>query len=236
MANAIEQKLVSLYDDIKLGACGICQKCRSDNPGLYSKAVGCWFVGNVFESQEKRLLFIGKNARGMPAEKYAENQNDKGFLEEFRCSRDGLWSVGWPYWRYTSEISRRLFGEAGMEAVAFTNMVKCNGSDTVDTTTASMKDYCINGLRVVRKEIEIIRPTHIIFYTHTQYDDWIPTVFDEIYCLRSENKIIGQKLMPYDEYDCKIGNAGIKALRIGHPERMKKEDYISSVVDWVNNN
>ena len=235
MANQIEQKLLSLYDEIDLGLCEICQKCKTENPNLYSKAVGCWFVGNAYEEQKKRILFIGKNARGMPAKGYEENQNEKGFLDEFRYTRDGLWDVSWSYWNYTRAICKELFGSLGMEAVAFTNMVKCNGSDTVDTTTESMKEYCIKDLGVVSKEIEIIKPTHIICYTHTYYDAWLPFSFDRMNCLKSEYKAIGKKYMPYAEYDCELGSSKIKVLRIGHPERLNKEDYISTVVDWVNN-
>ena len=236
MANSIEQKLLSLYDEIGLGLCKICKKCKAENPNLYSRAVGCWFVGNAYGEHKKRILFMGKNARGLPAKAYEENQNEKGFLDEFRYTRDGLWNVSWSYWGYTRAICKELFGSLGMEAVAFTNMVKCNGSDTVDTTTESMKEYCIKDLGVVRKEIEIIKPTHIICYTHTYYDTWLPCLFDKMNCLKSEYKAIGQKKMPYAEYDCELGNSNIKLLRVGHPERLQKKDYISTVIDWVNNN
>ena len=236
MANKIEKKLLSLYDDLNLGLCDVCQKCKDDNPDLYSKAVGCWFVGNVYDEQKKKILFIGKNARGMPAKDYEENQNKKGVLDEFRYARDNLWNKSWPYWSYTRSICKELFGSLGMEAVAFTNMVKCNGSDTVDTTTESMKEYCIKELGVVRKEIELIVPTHIVCYTHTHYDNWLPFLFDKSSCLNSAHKAIGRKKMPYAEYECVLGNSNIKVLRVGHPERMLKEDFVSSIVDWLKNN
>ena len=37
MPNEIEKKLIFLYDEIGLGTCDICKKCKTDNPGLYSK-------------------------------------------------------------------------------------------------------------------------------------------------------------------------------------------------------
>lgn len=167
MLGSLEEKILSCYNEIDLGTCEVCTRCHSDNPTLYSKAVGMWFVGKFFEGQKNRVLFIGKNARGMPATEYKENQNNNGFLAEFRYSRENLIDKSWPYWSYTKEISKRLFGDMVMEAVAFTNMVKCNGSDTIDTTTESMKGYCIGDLAVVRREIEIIKPTHIVLYTGT---------------------------------------------------------------------
>lgn len=234
MLGTLEEKILSCYNEIGLGTCAVCTHCRIDNPALYSKAVGMWFVGKFFEEQKNRVLFIGKNARGMPAKEYKENQNSKGFLEEFRYSRENLINKSWPYWSYTKEISKRLFGDMAMEAVAFTNMVKCNGSDTIDTTTDSMKDYCIGDLAVVRHEVEIIRPTHIVLYTGTSYDSWLSPVFDKIDCFSNTSIEIGKKKMPYGEYRCKLNHERIRVLRIGHPERMQKEAFVSTVVTWIN--
>jgi hypothetical protein len=236
LANNVEQALLALYDNIDFGVCEICKKCRAENPKLFPKAVGAWFVGDKFEKQEKRVLFIGKNARGNPANDNEENKNDKNFLNEFCYSRKSLWAKAWHNWSYTKEISRRLFDSAGMEAIAFTNMVKCNSSVTTDTTTDFMKNCCIRDLGVVKKEILTIQPTHIVFYTNSWYDCWLQYAFDSINCMKTESMTIGKKKMPYAEYACKLGDAEIKALRIGHPERMQKEAYISTVVDWIKNN
>lgn len=230
----LEQKIISMYDDINLGNCDICRQCRIENPDLYSKAVGLWFVGNCYEQQSKKVLFVGKNARGVPAIEFDENQNDKCYLNEFNFSREQLWDKSWAYWSYTKDICNQLFGEnIGMEAVAFTNMVKCNASDSTDTTTNSMKNYCINNLKVIRKEIEIIKPTHIVFYIGNFYNNWLNGIFDECNCILSKNIPIGNKEMPFAEYDCKVENNSIRALRVGHPERMKKDDYVSTIVKWI---
>lgn len=236
MLGALERRLISCYNEIDLGACEVCKRCRLENPNLYSKAVGAWFVGKYFEEQEKRVLFIGKNARGMPAKEYDENKNTKGFLDEFRYSRENLMGKSWPYWRYTKEISVRLFGDLSMEAIAFTNMVKCNESDKNDTTTDSMKGHCIGDLGVVKRGIEIIKPTHIVLYTGTFYDSWLSFAFDKVDCLSDSVISIGKKKMPYSEYKCMLNDEEIKVLRIGHPERMKKEPFVSAVVNWISNN
>ncbi len=236
MPNRIEQKLLSLYDEMNLGHCEICQKCKKENPNLYPKAVGCWFVGKAYEEQKKRILFIGKNARGMPAKDYEENQNGKGFLEEFRYTRDGLWDMSWAYWSYTRAICHELFGSLGMEAIAFTNMVKCNGSDTVDTTTDSMRNHCIYELRVIKKEIETIQPSHVVCYTGGYYDYWLADLFDKLECTEAIHVPIGKKQMPFAEFDAtSLGNS-IRVLRIGHPERKQKDAYVSTVVKWVKDN
>ena len=233
MPNELEKRLISLYDEIGLGACEICKKCRDDNPNLYPKAVGCWFIGSEYDKQSKKILFIGKNARGSPADDYAENQNDRGFLEEFRYARDNLWDKRWAYWRYTKEICKVLFGPVGMEAVAFTNMVKCNGSDTVDTTTDSMKEHCIRELKVIKWEMEELKPTHVVCYTGESYDAWLIDLFDRLECTGKTRVIVGKKEMPFAEFDAVLQGRATKVLRIGHQERKKKAAYISAVAEWI---
>lgn len=231
-----EQKIIELYNQINLGHCEICLECKRNNSKLYDRAVGMWFVGKYYANQEKRLLFVGKNARGVPAIKYEENVNDKGYLNEFRYARENLWNKSWAYWNYSRIISEQLYGEAGYENVAFTNIIKCNGSDTIDTTNDNMKDYCVKKLNVLRKEIQIIKPTHIVFYTSYYYDQWIPFVFDELRAEVSTSVTIGKKQMPWAEYDGKIDSQEIHVLRVGHPERMKKADFVTSICDWVKRN
>ncbi len=234
--NDIENRLISLYDEMEMGTCQICQKCKTENPNLYSKAVGCWFVGDAYCDQAKRILFIGKNARGIPAHDYEENQNEKGFLEEFRYSRTCLWNKSWAYWRYTKEICTELFGALGLEAVAFTNMVKCNGSDTIDSTTDSMRDHCIFELKVIKKEIEVIKPTHIILFTGACYDYWLARLFDQLECTEATYIPVGKKQMPFADFDARSQGRKIRVLRIGHPERKQKKAYIAAIVDWINSN
>ena len=233
MPNALERKLTALYDEIGLGSCEICTRCRAEAPDRYPKAVGCWFVGSEYARQDKRVLFVGKTARGLPASGYAENQNEKGYLEEFRYTRDGLWDEGWAYWRYTREICQALFGPVGMEAAAFTNMVKCNGSDTVDTTTDSMRDHCIRELRVIQREIEVIEPTHVVCYTGERYDPWLADLFDALELREATEIPVGKKRMPFADLDAVSKGRSIRVLRVGHPERKRKDAFVSAVVGWI---
>ena len=42
--------------------------------------------------------------------------------------------------------------------------------------------------------------------------------------------------MPWLEANASINQRDLKVLRIGHPERKKKEAFVNCVVDWVNKN
>lgn len=231
--NTFEKQILSLYDNVNLGHNTTCSACQKDNPNLYNRAVGMWFVGNKYQEQTVRLLFIGKNARGVPGIDEPENQNEKGYLNEFIYSRNELWEKSWAYWDYTELISNQIFGNGGLENVAFTNMVKCNGSATKDTTTPSMKNYCIKQLQILKNELSVLLPTHVVFYTGKSYDNWIPFAFDSLYEITNICISVGAKEMPWSEYSATIGNHSIHVLRIGHPERKKKTDYTTHICDWV---
>lgn len=226
--NEVEKRILELYKKIELGNSEICRNCRL-NCDL-SLPVGCWCVGNHFFEHEKRVLFVGKNARGNPGKVCGT------FRNSYEVTRDYLWERSWPYWSYTGAITEALFGEDSPEHIAFTNIVKCNDSPDVDTTSDFVKEHCIKQLKVLRYEIEIIKPTHIIFYTSWDYDNYIGDVFDEFAIKSNTQKKVGRKNMPWLEANASINQRDLKVLRIGHPERKKKEDFVNCVVDWVNKN
>ena len=96
-----------------------------------------------------------------------------------------------------------------------------------------MKIHCIDKLQVIWKEIEILKPKRVIFYTARYYDDFIRK-FKPNGCIEIVDVI--------DNYnDCwwhrkfldDNGNIIFDFLRIYHPERKTKEDYVAKVVNWL---
>ena len=226
--NEAEKSLLELYEKIKLGKNDVCAECHVQCD--FSNPIGCWVIGNNFYRNEKRILFIGKNARGNPG-------NSTGtFNSTFEVAREYLWNQSWPYWSYTREVCKRLFHDDTIENIAFTNIVKCNDSPDVDTTSERTKDSCINRLGVVRKEIELILPTHIIFYTAWDYDRYINGIFDSFEVKLDTTRIAGKKNILWQESETTISDKNIHVLRTGHPERKKKEDFVDNIVGWVLSN
>ncbi len=224
--NQTEKEILRLYDRLNLGECSLCRQCREGRN--LSGPIGCWLVGEKFNEEDKRILFIGKNARDNPGNKYHTYQNT------FEDTRMRLWNKGYPYWRYTKEITERIFGDNSCEHIAFTNIVKCNDSSGRDTTSDDVKKICILDLQVLRKEIEIIQPTNIVFYTALTYDSFIPQVFDSFEKRQYGERIIGAKSVPWLCADAVIGGDRINVLRTGHPERKKREDFVNAVCEWLN--
>lgn len=222
-----ERKLINLYDSTFENDCELCLKCRNEVTDL-SRPVSAWMVGCDFKNQNIRLLFVGKTARG------DFEKTDCKYINVFAHSRE-LFNTGWHYWTYTKEIAKKIFGDEWMERIAVTNIVKCNNSESVDTSTECMKNNCIIELGMLRKEISAINPTHVIFYTGWAYDEYIKYAFDEIVEPGdwSSTKLIGRYCSPWNEGTSKVSGRTIHFLRICHPERKKKDDFVNSVYDWI---
>ena len=245
--NPKENGLLELYEEMGLGKCEICQKCRgaSKTPDDRSEPIGAWCIGSAFYEQSKRVLFVGKNARSKPGIIRGT------FRDAFAVTREFLWweyydDDGKPaampsaYWGYTAKITEDYFGKDTPEYIAFTNIVKCNDSPDIDTTTGFVKDCCIKRLHVLKKEIKYINPTHIIFYTGRSYDEYIkdkdieePAIFDSYRIIKDEEKQVGKLFIPWLELDGYIDNTHYHVLRTGHPERKNKADFVNNVVDWI---
>ena len=56
---------------------------------------------------------------------------------------------------------------------ALSNIVKCNDGSTTDNTTDEIRTNCMDKLGVIWKEVEILKPKRIVFFTGRNYDDFI---------------------------------------------------------------
>ena len=221
--NAFEKEIFDMYDKVNIGKSDICRQCRSNTPDLFLP-VSIWQVGYDFYDSRYKVLFVGKVARGEPGEQY------KGFMDATERANELYKEKGWAYWNYTKAIATTLYGENALEKIAFTNMVKCNNSETVDRTNDFTKDCC---LHILKKEIDILKPKHIVFYTKDGYDEQIEKVFDAILNSKKEDVQIGKKIMNKWTFTGLMNDNEVKVIRVGHPERMKKIDYINEIISFV---
>lgn len=231
--NDIENQIRKKYQEIELGHSAICDRCKEQYDNL-SRPIGLWFVGNRFVDNKYRILFIGKNARGEPGEP------DGAFMNQFNFVRNCLWDKKWAYWGYTRAITEKVFGERDdlEEDIAFTNIVKCNISDTIDNTPELLRNNCVNEMKVIQNEIEIINPNIIIMYTANEYDKEMEKIFT-LSEVKDTRVKVGKRDMPWREANIVYGNnRNGRLLRVGHPERKKKEGetgFVTLVSTWINN-
>ena len=225
--NACEKSVFDMYGRCGLGTSKQCSSCRKENPGL-SKPISIWHVGDRYSVSEHRVLFVGKAARGS-IEQDAGSIN--GVLNGTAVAGQLYHAVGWPFWSYTKAIANELYGEGdAWEKIAMTNMVKCNASETVDTTTGAAKWNCAGYLR---REIELLLPKNIVFYTNAWYDDAVASLFDRIEDPDRRDVPCGQKQMHLWSFSGVIGGHTMRVLRAGHPERMQKADYTGQIIAFI---
>jgi hypothetical protein len=124
-----------------------------------------------------------------------------------------------------------------------TNIVKCSnvaaGEASHDSTSLRMCQSCISDLGVIRKELAIFDPLHIILYTGTSFDGWLDGLLwreDQNWVdhtPRDHRVSCGRKELAWWEREIRGDAASVRVLRVGHPERMKKENYTSSLAAWL---
>lgn len=225
--NVIEERLAQQYLTLGVGTNKICTDCHQDSN--LSMPIGCWCVGSNFNNHQKRILFVGKNARGNPG------AIENNFRNTFQYARDKLWNKRWAYWSYTRAISQKIFKNDSIENIAFTNIVKCNSSGGVDTTSDSIKNNCILKLKVLQNELQIINPTHIIYYTSYFYDNYIPNVFNSFTINYNGIRSIGKRTMPWQEAIATLGKQTFYVLRVGHPQYKEKSSFVDEISNWIEN-
>ena len=232
--NNKEQKLLEMYAKKNLGSVDAeplnpcCQECHKTFRGKLSKPLSAWCVGDEFDKQEKRILFVGKIAIGEMGEEflYPDYPNDETnpthyCMDVFDYARENL-GVNYKtaFWNFILDISQKVFphvkAEQLLEYIAITNLIKCNNGKSKAAITEFMRFNCIDYLDVVRREIDIIEPTHVIFTTGASFDENLTSIFDDI-----ENEQCIED--SYHNRWCGLGSLGsighkIPFLRVRHPQ------------------
>jgi uracil-DNA glycosylase len=122
------------------------------------------------------------------------------------------------------EICRILWGKNDLELIwrriAITNLVKCSTSESGDNTPELLKKNCITKAKFFGEEVRLIKPTHIVFFTGNDYDDYLEKIGFEG---------TSRELMKFENTDGKKGSVmcwdgkseeggvKIRVLRTCHP-------------------
>lgn len=231
MKTAILQMMI----DAGMGSNAVCVQCRSAT-SLRTNALGPWIVcEEPFRADS--VLFVGKVARGDGlGELVADHLEDvTPFGESY------LADSSWPYWAYTKAIIERVYGDlvTGIRRVSFTNMVKCNNETLQDTVNEQTRNFCIANNRFIWKEIDLIRPRLAIFYTHTAYDGQIVKYMPSYATSYVDNEdtevpVGGKSMFWWDRsFMDAQGEEVLRLLRVGHPERKAKEEYVAAISSWI---
>ena len=170
------KEIFSLYNQIEIGQNETCKKCfkaNLENNFKLSRPISIWLKASNIIQDKPKILFVGKTARG-DNKFIGELQNDM-FRDASKLGKHLFENSSWAYWAYTREIVKKVYGslEDGLKNTSFTNLIKCNNSDSKDKTINETKSFCLNDLQIFWKELEVIKPDKVIFYTNNDYDDFI---------------------------------------------------------------
>lgn len=237
----MKEAIFEMYKRISVGKNTICKECNPN--GLLEIPLSIYYIGEKFHSSGDTILFVGKTAVGgegigvvvddtfTDATNFGESSLD---LKEGMSNRRAFYS-------FTNEIIRRYYGtyELGKKFVALTNIVKCNNGSTKDQTSNFTKANCVDKLGVIWKEVEILKPKRIIFYTGTNYDDFIDNFLPVGYSTLDNVEDDEINCWWHKQFYNNEGTVICDILRIYHPDYMKyiggqaAEGYISKVVAWL---
>lgn len=222
----------------KIGLNDICKGCKQQN-NMFTTPLTPYLISNKSIDPENRIMFIGKVARGEDVGfKIEDNLED---VTEF--GEQSLRNSSWAFYSYTKEIVETYYGdfERALPHISFSNMVKCNNETMNDTTPYDAKICCIEKNRFIWKEVEIIEPKRLIFYTHSYYDNFINDYRPQNYHRHKDitdinfSVPIGAKVSLYwhREFYDKSGNIICKFLRVSHPMMQRRRDFIDCVLNWL---
>lgn len=250
----IERKIFDIYKKKKLGSLENihCRDCKRNKD--LAGPISYFHIGLNFNGDKDKIVFIGKNSwydkEGYQEERYLkECFADARKTGRVSINGNGENAIKTQYWSYIRNLTEKLYGNIrdGKESIAVTNMVKCNTTGekekngSYDKTQNNIIDNCINFNKVIQNEIEILNPTHIVFMTGKSYDKYINSFnYGRVEYIVGEDKNIskGNENAIWSQsrtFFNKDGTNVLFTLRISHPERKKKSNYINNIISWKNN-
>jgi len=205
----------------------------------YKEPLLPWVVGHKYFTENGGIFIGGKPHRGRPQ---GAKIRESGVIDGRDRGKQLFLRGNWHYWSYTKAILEKLYGSAedGWDHIAFSNVVKCTSTSGKDKTSGNCAIQCIKKNEVIVKELELLKPRKIIFYTwsmHRKLFEEIPFAIKgsvtEHSSIHHRRKCGAKDLGWWDRTFTSTWGTKVDYLILGHPERMKKSEYVSLVSQWL---
>jgi hypothetical protein len=248
----LELHVFDLYDSIPLGTHSLCQECsRSAQPLQLGRPLSMYHAGSQFGCDGRRILFVGKNARGDVGVDHGRSFLDTTAEADKLIGKWDSRALGsWPFMAYTREIVKNCYPDLSFpeawERVALTNLVKCNeqehstSNSSADGTPYSVAAHCLVKLQVFRRELDVLQPTHVVFFTGRAYDCFLGEAMFGLQWRDAPGSgphtvaDCGGKELPWWEgFVVRDGSIPCRILRTGHPQFKPKDSFVKLVSDWL---
>lgn len=220
-----------------------CNYCKRNKK--LAGPISFFHVGSKFNNDKYKIVFVGKNS-WYNKDGYQDEISAKGcFADARKDGRDsingyGEYKINSHYWGYIRHITEKLYGNMrdGVERIAVTNIVKCNTTgekdDYSDNTPNDIIQKCID-FGIFEKEIQIMKPKHIIFLTGTDYDEEIENF--KFGCSEISNgrktKFGNGTIVRWPRKLSHNGKLKYFIMRTSHPLYKNKTLFTRNIIDWV---
>ena len=212
--------------------------------------------GVFYEENEKKLLLIGRAPNGWgslitdtadsfasDAQKQFDDCHRFNWIESINGTlysthdreKDSRYCIDTkPFWYYAKEIWQKLPGSASdcyvwTENIAWSNLYKVSPLVCDNPNDESMRIQRLACIDILKKELAVYKPTHILFLTGYDWFEPFSCLFDYVTDLGVRNVMKGsQKNEIYVE-----GTAdyhGAKAVIACRPEHRKKDGFVDAVL------
>lgn len=248
----IENALFNKYREIRSEKGDVCDDCnRSIKILNEGHPVSFFVVGENFQRESYKLCFVGKTVQSGwetdPTDPFS------GFIDARKSAKEILFLPFWAtysFWQCIKEICRVLWKTSNAEdiwrKIAITNLVKCSASENRDQTPNRLKVNCIFKARFFEEEVKIIKPSHIIFFTGSDYDELIEKInFGFRYKDVTSNKYLKNlgpsfKALWWHRKFFEKGKVKMQFLRTYHPGYIKKQSqqecFSHKIAEWIEHN
>lgn len=229
----LASQVMRMYRQIEIGKSPTCRRCiaaRREAGRICYGPHSLWHAGKRFQSDKYRVLFVGKCAGGEVGE-----PTSYGFRDTRKDAADYFMGNPSAFWRYTRTICGEVFGneDEAWERIAMTNLVKCHNQDAGGKNrnpTKKMQDCCLKQMGVFWKEIKILQPRLIVFYTGEGFDRCI-----DPYRTGDDFRDIADRQDPlwWHRAFLKNGRISQEFLRTAHPGFKPKPQFVGDVAEWI---
>jgi len=207
-----------------------------------------WNLGVSWTISNPKLAFIGKNTWG-PTEDAGKLLELYKRINDYYDSETGDTTVNSRYWRAVKTISEKVHqlqpSKEFLKYIFVSNLAKC-GADSEHPNIVTSKKAFRSCKNIFQKEIELVKPTHLIILTGTSYDDIIEglnfttsepedkTSQDDTFELHKSSGETQRVPWWHRKYSTD-GRIAMHLLRTRHPQGAFRE-FEQEIALWVNRN
>ena len=127
-----------------------------------------------------------------------------------------------PFWRFIHSFYKKVNPDSSKNGFLWTNFSKADFNKA--TPNSRIKEKSIEGYKLLRKEITVIKPDMVIFLTSWNYDNKIREIFDKV-----EFEIIEKRKLS------KLKHEDLPELtfRTYHPNYLSRSGQFKNIIDTI---